>query len=98
MTSGAGNFTAPDPKLLIRMHKVIKLKLKKASVILKGYHLILPSKSNLTCHQPNNSLLFYTGPSLSHSATLLMGPVTKNKNKKTPSNVNVYEGNEGRGK
>lgn len=48
MTSGAGNFTAPDPKLLIRMHKVIKLKLKKASIILKGYHLILSSKSNLT--------------------------------------------------
>lgn len=46
--SSAGNFAAADPKLLIRIQKVIKLKLKKASIISKGYYLILSSKSSLT--------------------------------------------------
>lgn len=46
--SSAGNFIAVVPKLLIRMHKIIKLKLEKASIILKEDCLILSSKSNLT--------------------------------------------------
>jgi len=46
--SSAGNFSAADTNLLIRMHKIIKLKLEKVSIILKGDHLILSSKSNLT--------------------------------------------------
>lgn len=89
--SGAGNFTA---ELLIQMHKVIKLNLEKASIILKGGCLILSSKSNWTWHQPDTCLLFCTGSSQSNSAKLLIRPVTYIK-KQNNSNVSVCEGTKG---